>query len=281
MWNKLNKKIKGIEQKSSSFFKIKGSELIKINEIDYASLNSSLTFCHCEEDESPAWAIKSSKLFLREDNYASVHNSVLEIKGLPVFYFPYMRFPISSKRRPGLLQPSFSFTENNGFSYKQDFYVPINDYSDLTAGYHYFSERGVKLNFSPRISFSDFSFFDFSLETIRDKKWLKEKKRNEAFLDFYKGGISSLYRGGDKKPYQDSRRSLYSKKWWKKPKSLKECYSQGVDTASCLDSLLEEHLDSPNNRQRGKVSWSGQYLFFPFYVSCFQRFFNFRPSLLS
>ncbi len=248
------------ELNGTSYFKIDGSSIKKITKKSYEALDSRLSFCDCEEGETPAWAFRSSKIYFEKGQYASLHNSVLELKGLPVFYLPYIRLPLMNERKIGFLIPSFGVKEGSGFSYKQDFYIPVSDSSEMLIGYNYLSERGLLLDSSFKLLSSDYSFFEISFETLRDRKWLAEKKERSSIIELYQNGLESARLGLNSLSVQEAYKDLYSKDWWKK-KGYEECLNSEVGYDLCVKEKIGETLLPAGSAQRGKIEWRGQYRF--------------------
>ena len=66
----------------------------------------------------------------------------LRIGKVPVMYVPWFMFPIDERRRTGLLFPSFSKSDRNGFDYRQPIYLNLAPNYDATLHPRYMSERG-------------------------------------------------------------------------------------------------------------------------------------------
>ncbi|HSW71402.1 MAG TPA: LPS-assembly protein LptD [Gammaproteobacteria bacterium] len=96
------------------------------------------------------WQVKASKLDLnKETGRGTANNARLLIKGLPVFYTPYMNFPIDSRRKTGFLWPTIgSINRNNSYS---GYYLGLPFYWNLAPNYDttltptYYTERGFQL----------------------------------------------------------------------------------------------------------------------------------------
>jgi LPS-assembly protein len=96
------------------------------------------------------WQVKASRLDLnKETGRGSAENARLLIKGIPVFYTPYMNFPIDSRRKTGFLWPTIgSLNRNNSYS---GYYFGIPFYWNLAPNYDttitptYYSERGLQI----------------------------------------------------------------------------------------------------------------------------------------
>lgn len=262
IWNKLlsySNQNFSLPWNEDMYFKIEGDSLIKVDKDLYKSLDSVLSFCRCDKGENPAWALRSSKLVYKMNDYASLHNSVLEIKSLPVAYLPYIRLPLNSERKIGLLSPSVSFSQNSGFIYSQDFYIPNTDHSDTTIGYEYLQKRGVKLKTSYRALWTDSSFFDVSFEGLRDKKWIAESKERGALLDLYEDGFNRAYNQNPPTKYVDINKPIYERNWWKGQRDFKFCFASEENYRECLNQKIRAHLKPPENQSRGEINWQGQY----------------------
>ncbi len=72
-------------------------------------------------------------------------NTWLEFKGTPVFYSPYLSFPIDNRRLSGFLAPSFGNTQRGGFSLTAPYYWNIAPNYDATLRPRYLSKRGALL----------------------------------------------------------------------------------------------------------------------------------------
>ncbi|WP_372881573.1 LPS-assembly protein LptD, partial [Psychromonas sp.] len=58
--------------------------------------------------EDNTWSIDSTTLYIDNDSgVGSAYNAILRIKDVPVFYLPYVTYPVSDKRKTGLLFPTF------------------------------------------------------------------------------------------------------------------------------------------------------------------------------
>jgi LPS-assembly protein len=83
---------------------------------------------------TPTWSLRARRAVLdQETQMISYRDAVLEVLGIPVFYFPYLAHPDpTSDRRSGLLIPSAGFSSKLGAFYQQPYYWALSDSSDLT-----------------------------------------------------------------------------------------------------------------------------------------------------
>ena len=67
------------------------------------------------------------------------------MKDVPVFYWPWLRFPIDDRRHTGLLSPTIGFS-SDGFDYAQPFYWNIAANQDATITPRWMSDHGLLMN---------------------------------------------------------------------------------------------------------------------------------------
>ena len=94
-----------------------------------------------------AWRVSASQIRLdHEAERGSARNAILRVYDVPVFYFPYVNFPISDKRKSGFLSPSFGNTNQSGFDIQLPYYWDIAPNQDATLTPRGLTDRGVMLN---------------------------------------------------------------------------------------------------------------------------------------
>ncbi|WP_272991040.1 LPS-assembly protein LptD [Hyphomonas adhaerens] len=89
----------------------------------------------CEaKGQKPTWTLRARRAVLdQESQMMSYRDAVLEVMGIPVFYFPYLAHPDpTSDRRSGLLIPSVGISSKLGAFYQQPYYWAVSDSSELT-----------------------------------------------------------------------------------------------------------------------------------------------------
>lgn len=95
---------------------------------------------------NPRWSITASKGKLKKDKYIGMKNVVFKIKNIPVFYFPYLRYPINKdSRATGFLFPSIGQSERLGFFARTAFFWDIRPDMDLTLNLDHFDAAGLGL----------------------------------------------------------------------------------------------------------------------------------------
>jgi LPS-assembly protein len=104
---------------------------------------TSATFTQCEPGNN-TWSLKGSQITLDPIAQQGVAKNVrLYIKDIPVFYFPYFRFPISDQRLSGFLAPNFSFDDNGGVNISTPYYFNLAPNYDLIFTPHIVDAHGI------------------------------------------------------------------------------------------------------------------------------------------
>ena len=94
----------------------------------------------------PDWIIRAERLEIDQvEDIGVAHNAVLEFKGVPIVPVPYLSFPLSDKRKSGLLPPTVGLDSVNGFEYVQPYYWNIAPNRDATLQASAITKRGVRL----------------------------------------------------------------------------------------------------------------------------------------
>ena len=123
-------------------FHIRGNQILKTGPDSYQADKASLTTC---DGKTPAWKITGRNLNITIEGYGYAQHAVFWIKNVPVFYTPFIAFPVKSKRQTGLLPPQMGISSRKGYYYNQPLFWAINDHMDATFYDHYMQERGNKL----------------------------------------------------------------------------------------------------------------------------------------
>lgn len=122
-----------------------GSRRIEIEGDGRTTLRqASYTTC---DPGSEDWMLRASSVeFDQKRGIGSAWNARLTLQGVPFFYIPYLRFPITNERMTGLLAPSFGSTRLGGAELALPVYLNLHPQLDATLTPHYYSNRGLKWN---------------------------------------------------------------------------------------------------------------------------------------
>ncbi len=109
---------------------------------------ASYTTCERGNEESwkPAWELTASRFdFDFDEEVGLATGAVVRFKDVPIFAFPVVSFPLSDKRKSGLLPPTLGLGSLNGFEYRQPYYFDIAPNRDATFSPAIMTKRGVDL----------------------------------------------------------------------------------------------------------------------------------------
>jgi len=121
----------------TTFYEAK--KLSKIDEDLYQFNKATLTTC---TQPVPRWKFTCSKGKFKKDEYLELKNSVLWLKKIPVFYLPYLKYPLK-KRSTGFLAPELGYSAYKGYIVSEAFYWAIKRNMDATFNFDYFSLQGI------------------------------------------------------------------------------------------------------------------------------------------
>jgi LPS-assembly protein len=92
------------------------------------------------------WNLSAGKLVLdHEADRGSGTNIILKVKDIPIFYMPYISFPISDRRKSGLLVPTFTSSNRNGLDFQILYYWNIAPEMDATITPRLISNSGLMM----------------------------------------------------------------------------------------------------------------------------------------
>ena len=102
-------------------------------------------FTTCPKTEE-AWEIRADTVQL--DTTARIgkaRSAVVDFQGVPIFYMPWLSFPLSDERKSGFLYPTIGSNSRSGFSLSTPYYVNIEPNADFTFEPIIYSKRGADL----------------------------------------------------------------------------------------------------------------------------------------
>jgi len=138
------------------------------------------SFTTCTQP-SPRWKFSCARANYKKDDYMEMWGMVLSVKGIPVFYFPYFRYPLKD-RSTGLLQPNVGYTKTKGWKYSQDFYLVLARNMDATLNLLTYSSLGVGAGLEYRYIFSDGTGGELRLFNFSFKKNADGVKPPQAYI---------------------------------------------------------------------------------------------------
>ena len=103
----------------------------------------------------PRWKFSFARANLKKDDYVEMWSAVLSIKTVPVFYWPYLRYPLNQVRSTGFLMPHIGFSKVKGFVFSEQFYWAIARNMDASFSFDYYGAKGAGGGLEYRYIFGD------------------------------------------------------------------------------------------------------------------------------
>lgn len=231
------------------------------NGLSVYELNTS-TYSACPPEDN-TWSLSSSTLYIdNEQGVASAYNAVLRVKDVPVFYLPYISYPISDQRKTGLLFPTYSLPNTNGFTITQPLYINIAENMDATITPVYMENRGTLLTAEYRYLF-DIGAGKFAGEYLGDdriqddirylyhwehelsltKNWSFDAQYTSVSDDDYFTDIDTGYGEVTDSQLSQTAKLKYSKKNWESELEVRDF------------QILDANEDETSHKVLPKISW--------------------------
>jgi LPS-assembly protein len=117
-----------------------GETVEKLGPDRYRITHGGFTTC---VQPTPRWELVNGSATLIVDKRAILRNSVLKVKDVPVFYLPYMYYPINRENRStGFLMPTYGNSTIRGRTLNNAFFWAINRSQDATIYHDWYSNTG-------------------------------------------------------------------------------------------------------------------------------------------
>lgn len=168
----------------------------------------------------PAWLIRASTIELDNAEEVGVaKGGVLEFQGVPILAAPYLTFPLTDKRKSGVLPPTLTIDNQSGVAVTTPYYLNLAPNMDATLAPTVMTRRGVDLGgelryLEPRYVGRLRASYMPS-DRLRDSdRWSYSLQHNQRLVDNVGGGAVglrlNLNRVGDDNFWRDFPRSMTS-----------------------------------------------------------------------
>ncbi|MEI8168483.1 MAG: LPS assembly protein LptD [Rhodoferax sp.] len=109
-------------------------------------------------DWMPDWILRATSISMdNEEDVGTAQGALLSFKGVPLLPIPYLTFPLSDKRKSGLMPPTLGLDNVNGVEVSVPYYWNIAPNRDATLTPTFMSKRGVNLGSEFRYLEADYS----------------------------------------------------------------------------------------------------------------------------
>jgi LPS-assembly protein len=139
---------------------------------------NNVSFTTCDPGDNH-WSLSASQLELnKESRQGTAYNAVLKAGKLPIFYFPWMMFPLGDQRMSGILSPTISESKNDGTTISLPVYWNQAENYDMTITPVSYSKRSLQINTENRYLFQNnqgqlrLSWLDD--DTTGEERWYRQ-----------------------------------------------------------------------------------------------------------
>ena len=121
-----------------------GAEKITLTSRNLARVEGA-TYTTCDPGQED-WVLVADDIELdRVTEWGTARNVTVKFKGMPIFYSPWMNFPLTDKRKTGFLTPSYRLSGETGFEFHLPYYWNIAPERDATLTARGMTKRGILL----------------------------------------------------------------------------------------------------------------------------------------
>jgi len=191
-------------------------------------IETSYTTC---PDNNSAWEINASVINLNSENHqGTAENAVLSFQNIPIFYFPYFRFPFGTNRLTGFMAPTWGTSNNNGDEFRLPFYWDIAPNYDATISPRHMTKRGTLID-------SEFRYLTQNSKGSIDVGFIQNDAKFNDNREFY--SIENFYN------HENGWNSTVDLTYYSDTKYL-------VDFSAILEEASISHVE-----QRAEIEYSG------------------------
>ena len=116
-----------------------------VERTDAALSVASTRLTRCEPGVD-TWRVETGRISIEKgDAFARARDVVVKLKGVPIFYSPWLRIPVSADRQSGFLFPDAGIAGDDGADLATPFYLNLAPNYDATLVPRHVSDRGTGL----------------------------------------------------------------------------------------------------------------------------------------
>ena len=139
------------------------------------------------DPKDPLWQLEfTSTDYDKESMWLNMYNTVLYIYDIPVLYTPYFGYSLDTRRRSGLLTPSFGYSGAEGIYFEQPLYIAEQNWWDMEFRPQIRTSRGKGIYGTFRFVDSKYSYGELNLGYFKEKTNYFEE--NELAYQKHYGG---------------------------------------------------------------------------------------------
>ncbi|TDJ62517.1 MAG: LPS-assembly protein LptD [Proteobacteria bacterium] len=204
---------------SGNYWMVKGrgrgfADSVEIDRKENVSRLKGVDYTTCLS-ERPDWRFSAESITLDHDGgRGSATHAVLKIRDVPVFYVPYISFPLDDRRKSGFLIPTVGSSNESGIDIQIPYYFNLAPNRDATFKPRWMGERGVMLGGEYRYLSKQYKG-QIGVEYLPSDKLYNDNARSlislrhEHFFDHRRGYLEAKVQNvSDAQYFEDFGRSL-------------------------------------------------------------------------
>ena len=157
-----------------------GALIEKLGPRTYRLTDGAFTACL---QPTPRWQLQVSSATLDLGEYARMSHARLLLKGVPLFYVPFMHYPIQQEdRATGFLMPTFGQSNVQGSSISSAFFWAINRSHDATVFHDWLRNAGQGMGGEYRYVLGQGSRGDFETHLLNERETADPFQGGDATL---------------------------------------------------------------------------------------------------
>lgn len=119
----------------------KAEKIVRKERNELELINTTYTTCDVNNE---FWKLTAQKTILDREKSIGVSKHVrVDLLDMPIFYTPYISYPLNDARKTGFLTPSFGTSDSVGYEYIIPYYLNLHPSYDATIGLRTMSKRGM------------------------------------------------------------------------------------------------------------------------------------------
>ena len=128
------------------------------------------TYTTCDPGKED-WLLAADEIELNSaTEWGTARDVTIHFHGTPIFYSPWMTFPLTDRRKSGLLSPSYRISGETGFEVSVPYYWNIAPERDATLTTRGMTERGVLLGGEYRYLLPNYATGTLGMEVLPDDR---------------------------------------------------------------------------------------------------------------
>jgi LPS-assembly protein len=125
----------------SPFVRYESEKLTQVDQQTFTFKRLDLSSC---SQIVPRWKVTGRAGKIKKEKYVELKDVVFRIKNIPVFYLPYLRYPLKKDgRSTGFLIPALGRSSLRGFFVQNSFFWAVKPNIDLTLNLDYYQYLGL------------------------------------------------------------------------------------------------------------------------------------------